>query len=221
MCCSPAATKGGAARAVPVVLGETTAPKDAVVVAVPSTSQRRRSGRPLAPSAARPLAVRRPAPAPRHAQTRVSREDLDRVRIALEQELAAGAPSSDEEIVERVSSSRHLHPLIVSIVLSKLREQNPAFFASYDAKKRENSMTTTATATTLTTATIATATPSASTSTAMLTSSGDASLRPTNSSSSEEEDDGGGDDEGGCNTDNNDRRDGCSSEDDAVVPLFA
>lgn len=111
MCCSPAATKG-AARAVPVVLGE--APKDAVVVAS-STSQRHRSGRPSTPSAARPLAVRRPAPAPRHAQTRVSREDLDCVRIALEQELAAGAPLSDQEIVERVSSSRHLHPLIVSI----------------------------------------------------------------------------------------------------------
>lgn len=317
MCCSPAATKG-AARAVPVVLGE--APKDVVAS---STSQRHRSGRPSTPSAARPLAVRRPAPAPRHAQKRVSREDLDCVRIALEQELAAGAPLSDEDIVEGVSSSTHPHPLIVSIgecfffralcsrvffcragrrlnlstealqrsdwrlvgrrvgnrrqkkrgrekkkerkkerlsgslqkkstfsiqnpkespsqlalfsisssyspvlllslfffffpVLSKLREQNPAFFASYDARKRENS-----TAMTLTTTATATATPSVSTSTAMLTSSGeDASLRPTNSSSSSEEEDDGGDDEGRCNNDI-DRRDGSSSEDDAVVPLFA
>ena len=111
MCCSPAATKG-AARAVPVVLGE--APKDAGNNVVASTSSRRRLGRP-SPSSARPLAVRRTAPAPRHAQTRVSREDLDCVRIALEQELAAGRPFSDAEIVERVSSSRRLHPLVVSI----------------------------------------------------------------------------------------------------------
>ena len=125
MCCSPDATKG-AARAVPVVLGE--APKDAaggnnnnnnVVVVVAAASSARhhhhRFGRPSPASAARPLAVRRTAPSPRQSQTRVSREDLDRVRIELEQELAAGGAFSDDDIVERVSSSRRLHPLVVSI----------------------------------------------------------------------------------------------------------
>jgi len=38
------------------------------------------------------------------------------VRLALEQELAAGVPLSDVEIVDRVSSSRlKHHPLVVSI----------------------------------------------------------------------------------------------------------
>ena len=58
----------------------------------------------------------------------MSCEDLDRIRVALEQELAAGEALSDVEIVERVSSSssskhhhlhrRHqhrFHPLVVSI----------------------------------------------------------------------------------------------------------
>ena len=104
MCCSP--TSKDVARAVPMMLDE--ASKDVVASRSPTCSFRRPS--------ARPLAVRRPA-APKQTQMRVSREDLDLVRVALEQELAAGAPLSDVEIVERVSSSRssHHHPLVVSI----------------------------------------------------------------------------------------------------------
>lgn len=93
-------------------------------------------------------------------------------------------------------------------MLCKLREQNPAFFASYDAKKGEISSRTT-----IMTASVSA---SVSTSTMMMTSSGDA--RPTNSSSSEEDVD---DDEGNCNNNENENDDGSSSDDDAVVPLSA
>ena len=106
MCCSPAAMKD-VAREFPVTLDE--ASKDEVKNV--ATAPRHRFGRlSLASSSPRPLAVRRPASAlrpaaaagPRHSthtQTRrVSREDLDCVRVALEQELAAGGPLSDADI---------------------------------------------------------------------------------------------------------------------------
>lgn len=91
-------------------------------------------------------------------------------------------------------------------MLCKLREQNPAFFASYDAKKGEIFSTTTMTAM------VEPASASVSTSTAMTTSSSGDDARAPNSSSSED------DDEGNCNNGENDES---SSDDDAVVPLSA
>ena len=110
MCRSPASNDF--ARAAPMVLDE--ASKDVVAVASRSPTQQHRFG-----LSARPLAVRRPAPALKQTQSRVSREDLDLVRVALERELAEGAPRSDAEIVERVSSSASSrsskHSLVISI----------------------------------------------------------------------------------------------------------
>ena len=106
MCCSP--TSKDVARAAPMILDE--ASKDVIAPRPPTN----RFSRP-SPCSARPLAVRRPS-APKQSQARVSREDLDLVRLALEQELAAGVPLSDVEIVDHVSSSRSKHhPLVVSI----------------------------------------------------------------------------------------------------------
>lgn len=120
MCCSSASTKD-VAPAVPVTLG---ADVPAVVAenAVVGSSSSRRFGvgvarpRPRACAASASLAARRAPAAPRVTNTRVTREDLDSVRVALEQELAMGRPRSDAEIVERVSSrKRQHHPLVTAI----------------------------------------------------------------------------------------------------------
>lgn len=115
MCCSSSATKDAAAT-IPVTLEAPS--NDAVKNIVVTPSRRFGVARPLprASSSARrnALAVRRAAP--RVINTRVTREDLDSVRVALEQELATGRPCSDAEIIERVSSrKRQHHPLVISI----------------------------------------------------------------------------------------------------------
>ena len=113
---SPYQMTNGVAQAAPVTTDDAS---DVVVGNIVRTKSRRCFAPP-------PLAVRRPAhlfKSTQPTQRRVSTADLDRVRVALEEELASGAALSDAEIVDRVAASDERHPLVISIGMKKKKKK--------------------------------------------------------------------------------------------------